>query len=344
MPNQVSIYEPRTMGLLVERTPEVKTFFRTMFFKNVVTFNTKSVDVDFKKGSRALAPFVHQKVGGKTVPNTGYQTKTYKPPLLAPNKVTTVDSLLNREPGETLVSGKSPAERAVDKLASDFNELKDMIARREEWMCAQAIFTGEIPVKGEGVDEVINFDFENFEVLDGKKKWNDSEADPIADIKRWHKEVQKKGFVNCDVCVMADDVADAFVKNEKVQKVLDIKGYDIAVIKPRELPNGATYIGTIRELGLDIYKYNEWYLDEDKNLQPLVPDGSLAMLSSKANYSMAYGAITLLNEDGVFITVEGKAVPDTWIERNPSRRFLQLNSSPLPVPHEVDSWYVASVL
>ena len=88
---QTDIYTPRTLGKLITRMPPVHTFFRDTFFKNRRTFNTKSIDVDFKKGGRALAPFVHPKVGGKTVLNSGYQTMTYTPVLLAPNKITTVD-------------------------------------------------------------------------------------------------------------------------------------------------------------------------------------------------------------------------------------------------------------
>ena len=56
---ETSIYTPRTMGQIVRRMPPVHTFFRDTFFKTRRTFPTKSVDVDFKKGNRALAPFVH---------------------------------------------------------------------------------------------------------------------------------------------------------------------------------------------------------------------------------------------------------------------------------------------
>ena len=351
MANTVSIYEPRTMGRVIERMPQTNTFFRSTFFKNEETFPTKSVDVDFKKGNRKVAPYVHRKIGGKTVPNSGYQTKSYTPPLLAPNKITTIDDILTRQAGENPYSGKTPAERAVLKMSQDFSELNEMIVRREELMCAQAIFTGKIHVIGDGVDEEIDFGFENTEeITTAAKKWGHADSDPIGDLKRWHKEVQKKGFVNCDICVMSDDVATAFINNAKVQKVLDVKGYELAVIKPRQLPNGVTYVGTIHSLGLDIYTYNEWYLDDwtdpkTPEQKPLVPEKTLALLSTQANYSMNYGAITLLDEkSGNFHTSEGKAVPDTWIERNPSRRFLQLNSSPLPIPHEVDSWYVAKVI
>lgn len=351
MANEVSIYEPRTMGRVVSKLPPVRTFFRSTFFKHEETFNTKSVDVDFVKGSRKVAPFVHRVIGGKTVPNTGYETKTYTPPLVAPDKITTVDDLLNRQPGESLVSGRSPAERAVLKMSSDFTELRDMIARREELMCVQSIFTGTIPIIGEGLNEIIDFGFTNKETITAAtKKWSNAASDPIADLKRWHKTVQQKGFVNCDMCIMADDVVEAFLKHEGVQKLLDVKNYNLAVIQPRQLPNGVTYVGTIHEIGLDIYTYNEWYLDDwtDENApeeKPMVPDGTLALLSSNANYSMYYGAITLINEETkAFRTVEGKYVPDTWVKRKPARRFLQLQSAPLSVPHDVDSWFVAKVI
>ena len=342
MPNEVSIYEPRTMGRIVEKLPPVRTFFRDTFFRREETFNTESVDVDFVKGTRKVAPFVHRIIGGKTVPNTGYETKTYKPPLVAPDKITTVDDLLKRRPGESLVSGRSPAERAVLKMSDDFRELRDMISRREELMCVQSIFTGKIPIIGEGLNEEI--------ISTATKKWSNAGSDPIGDLKRWHKQVQKTGFTNCNACVMADDVATAFVGHEKVQKVLDVRNYNLAVIQPRQLPNGVTYVGTIHELGMDVYTYNEWYLDDWTNPEtpeekPLVPDGMLAMLSTNANYSMYYGAITLIDEGTKeFKTVEGKYVPDTWVKRKPARRFLQLQSAPLSVPHDVDSWFTAKVL
>ena len=116
---ETDIYTPRTLGKLVRRLPPVRTCFLDTFFRNRKTFNTKSIEVDFKKGGRALAPFVHPKVGGKTIPNAGYQTKSYTPVLIAPNKITTVDDLLERSAGENPYSGKKPADRAVEKLAED---------------------------------------------------------------------------------------------------------------------------------------------------------------------------------------------------------------------------------
>lgn len=348
---ETDIYTPRTLGKLVRRLPPVRTFFLDTFFRTKKTFDTKSVEVDFKKGGRALAPFVHPKVGGKTIPNAGYQTVSYTPTLVAPNKITTVDDLLERSAGENPYSGKKPADRAVEKLAEDLRELKEMIVRRREWMAATAIFTGQIPIIGEGLNEVIDFEFTNVEtIVTAALKWSAPTSHPMADIERWRTKVQKNGFVNCNICVMASDVSAAFINHPEVKELLDVRSYDLAAIKPRELPNGTTYVGTIRKLGLDIYEYNEWYLDNWTNPAapeeyPLVPDGALALMSTRADYSEYYGAITTIPEEGKkFVTVEGDMVPQTWIERRPDRRFLQINSKPLPVPHEVNSWFVAHVL
>lgn len=348
----ISIYDPRTMGKLVERMPKVQTFIKSTFFRNVETFDTQKIDVDFKKGNRQLAPFVHKKIGGVTIDNEGYETNTYEPPLVAPNKITTVDDILKRTPGESLYGGKSPNQRAVEKMQRDFTELDEMITRREEWMCCQALFTGKIPIldkDGKELQAEIDFQFTNKVTLSSADAWNKKTGGKIKQLKEWRKQVQKTGFVNCNICIMGDEALEAFIMDEEVQKLLDVERYDLAVIKPRELPNGVTYIGTIQGEGMDIYSYNEWFLDNWTNKdkpenKPLVPTNAVALLSTEANYSMYYGGVGVVDESGKTIAVvEGSRIPEQWVERRPPRRFLQLNSAPLCVPHEVDSWYVATV-
>ena len=351
MPNTVSIYEPRTMMGVIKKLPPVHTFFRSTFFSHEQTFVTETVDMDFKKGARKLAPFVSREIGGKIIPNTGYTTETYTPPFIAPDKVTTIDDILDRQPGESLYSGRTPAQRAVIQMSEDFTDLREMILRREEWMCAQAMLTGKIVVLGEGVKDTIDFQFTNLLDIsaDKKKNWkNGTEHSKYADLKAWHEKVQKEGFTNCNVCIMASDVVTAFLMDEQIQKLLDVKNYALAVIKPTQKENNVTYIGTIHELGLDLY--NEWYVDDWTDPAnpvelPMVPAGTLMMASTHAKYSMYYGAISILNQrTEKWETVAGKYVPDTFIKKRPDRRFLSLQSAPVPVPHEVDSWITVKVM
>lgn len=347
---EIGIYEPRTMRKLILSMPKTRTFIRDTFFRNVETFETKKVDVEMKKGNRQLAPFVHPKIGGEIIPNRGYQTMTYEPPLVAPEKITTIDDILKKSAGESLYNGKSPNQRAIEKMAEDFAELDETITRREEWMCCQTLFTGKIPIIGKTLNYEIDFNFTNAETLTGTKQWGKPGATPLEDIDRWKTKVQKTGFTNTNVCIMGEKACAEFLKNESVQKMLDIRRYDLAVIKPTELSNGATYIGTIGKGPIDIYTYNEWYLDDWTNPKlpeekPLVPENGVFMLSTTAKYSMCYGGIAVVDEKGKTIgVVAGSRVPDQWVERKPPRRFLGISAAPLPVPHEVDAWFAAFVL
>ena len=151
----------------------------------------------------------------------------------APDRITTIDDLLDRQPGEQLYSERTPAQRAVIKMREDFTELREMIVRREEWMCAQAMLTGKIVVVGEGVKDVIDFQFTNLIDIskDTKRKWKGGTAqNKYADLKAWHEKVQKEGFTNCNVCIMASDVATEFLMDETIQKLLDVKNYALACI------------------------------------------------------------------------------------------------------------------
>lgn len=346
----INIFTPRTMGRIVQVMPKRSTFLIDTFFTDEMPFDTETVDIDFKKGNRRMAPFVHPVRGGKTVENAGYQTKSYKTPLLAPNTVTTAQDLINRMAGENPYSGTSPADRAVKKLGDDLAKLEDMIARRKEYMASNVIFGGKIPVIGEGLHEEIDFEFTNKEVLTGNSKWDNAASDPRKDLKRWKEAVQKTGFTNPNIVILASDVADVFIKHEKVKSLLDVKNYALGTIAPKQTQAGVTYLGSDWELGVDYYSYNEWYLDDftdpDNPVElPLVPSGAVAMMSTDADFRTYYGAVTIIPEGSTaFETFPAQLVPQTWTERNPDRRIIQLNSRPLTAPMEVNSWYVATVL
>lgn len=346
MAKTISIYDPRTMLEAVKQVLPVQTFLKTTFFNNTKTFVTEYVDVDFFKGRRKLAPFVSPRLPGQVMDRQGFETKTYKAPLIKPLRPITVDDLQQRSMGEHIYAAKSPDERAIELAASDLAELDDAITRREEWMCAQTLFTGKVDMIGDGVNQTLDFSFTNKIALSGTDKWSDPSSDPIQDMKNWRLAVIQKSGITPDTVIMASDVVDAFVTNPAVKGIMDNLRIKMGQIEPRALPNGVTYIGSITSLGLDIYSYDEWYFDEDTQAEEsMVPAGTVAVLSTRARFQILYGGVTLMDAvSEQFVTYEGSRIPDSWVEKNPAQRFLQLNSRPLTVPYEVDSWYVAQVL
>jgi hypothetical protein len=93
------------------------------------------------------------------------------------------------------------------------------------------------------------------------------------------------------------------------------------------------YLGNFKDLGCDVWIYNGQYTDLDGTRKSFVPDGKLLMLSANARYDMNYGAIQ--NYNAGFAAVP--RFPSTWIEPDGRARFLQLESAPLFVPHQIDS-------
>lgn len=336
----IDMFDTRTMLAAVEQMLPPRTFLRDTFFTVTDAFDTEAVDVDIVKGKRRMAPFVSPKLAGKVVERLGYTTRTYKPPMVNPKMVTTAEQLLKRMPGEPLYSGLSPDDRAAAQLGKDLIELEDLITRREEWMCAQALFTGKIHMVGEGVDEEIDFSLTNKEALADAKKWSAAGTDPISDLKRWRLAILKASGINPDVTVMSSGVVDAFMNNATVQKKLDLRLVDSGQINPQLLPNGVTYIGRLAEVGTNIYSYDEWYVDDSGNEQPMVPAKTVLMASTDARFSRLYGAYVDA-ELGAFAIPR---IPRSWAEKDPSQRFVQLISRPLMVPHQIDSLYVATVI
>ena len=308
------------------------------------TFPTKDVDIDIVKGNRKMAAFVHPMVGGEIVQSEGYETKSYAPPLINPAIITTADLFLQRLPGEDIYSGRTPADRAAEKLTEEYNKLNDMTTRREEWMAAQVLTTGQLKVKGKGVDEVIDFGFTNKINLDGTKQWGKSAADPWGNLCDWKKLVNRNGFANADMVIMGKQAANLFMADGKILDLMDKRRFDIGAMAPKELEGGLNYYGHLNLPGVDIYGYDEVYLDDtDNTTKPLIPDNVVVMIPSTANFMRAYGLCTYLDDDKKWHTAETARLLRDYVEHRPDRHFLELQTHPLLIPDKVDSWLVATV-
>ena len=349
MANEVNIYEPRYLAEVVRSAPPVRTFFLDTFFTNVKPFPTKRVDIDIVKGDRRMAAFVHPRVGGKVLEGTGYKTESYAPPLINPYDISTADQLMERLPGEDLYSGMTPADRAAQKLMEEYNRLNDATTRREEWMAVQAITTGKIPVVGDGVDEVIDFGFTNKVTLSDTNVWGGTTAAPLDNLEDWVDTTLTNGFTNVDWAIMGKTALRKFLADENVQKFLDNRRITLGQITPRDLPNGVRYIGTLTKPNLEIYTYNEAYLDDwtdpsDPETKPLIPDNMVILISSRPNFMRAYGLCTYVDDaTHNWVTAQSARVLRSYVMHHPDRRMLELQAHPLPIPDKADSWLVATV-
>lgn len=348
----MNIFDTRVLDEVVRQMPSRGGFIRDTFFTRRLPILGKKADVDFYKGSRRISPFVNEKSSAKTVSKIGYKTDTFETPLLKPKDVTTVENLSIRMAGEQYGGSMTREQRGLMMVTETIQNFNDMNIRREEWMAATAMFTGKIPVIGEGVNYEIDFGFGNKAVLSGTDLWSDkTNSDPLANLNTWIEACQKKGYKTPNVMVGDTTAIQAFINHPKVQAVLDVRNIDLAIIKPSMLDDNVSYIGTLGEQNISIYKYNEWYIDDwtdptNPVEKSLVPAGTIMLGSTRAKATIYYGEITIVDDtvDGNFRSYVAEKAAQTWVTRDPDARFLALHSRPLTVPHEVDSWYVAKVL
>ncbi|WP_216713086.1 major capsid protein [Paenibacillus ehimensis] len=345
----MNIYSTQTMLAAVERAMPLNTFFRSTFFPEFDTFPTEEVLLDYKKGKRKMAPFVAPRVGGITVDRDGYRTDKYTAPKIAPQRPLTVDDLKIRGLGENVFSPRTPADRQAEILGRDLAEFEEMIVRREEWMIRELLFNGKINMKGfidrsdsVFVDQKLDYGFTNKEILAGGALWSASTSKKYNDLKRWRQRVIQASGKAPTLVLYDQEAWDAFISDPDILDKLDVRNALLAQINPIIKNDALTYMGRLLELGLDLYCYNEWFLDDDGTEYPMVPVGHILMARPKLG-EMLYGAVTQL-EGEQFLTYEGARIPKSWADQNNDVRMLRLSSRPVPKPEDVDDWFVAKVL
>lgn len=337
MPN----YTTREMMAARDLTPPVRTFLQNTFFPDSNTHVTEKVEFDVRKGKRVMAPFVAPRVGGKVLTRQGFHTNQFTTPKIAPERPLTIDDISTRAIGENIYSQRTPEERENELLAKDYTDLEESIARRREWMCRQILFEGKIDIQDEdeGLDIQVDFGFTNKYVLTTDQFWSVATVDPLPLLRNIRKDIIRKTGVAPDIMVFAGDMIEDFITNKFIVEAVNKLNMKNVVIEPRVVDPALTFYGRIQELDMDIYSYDEWFLNDEGEEEAIVPSGHVLIGHSKGEGAIEYGAVTQI-EDKKFVTYEGELVPKQYADEKNEVKMFRLTSRPLPRPYDVDSWAV----
>lgn len=348
----VKLYETKTILPAVENMPKTPQFLRDTFFPRLKdkTVITEKVELDYRKGRRKMAPFVAPRVGGITIKREGFTTQEISAPRIAPQRTMTIDDVTQRGIGENIYSKKSPAERQLELTASDLEEMGADIDRSEEWMVSQLLFGGKVILKGFSdnnldnfIEQEIDYGFDMFEYLSGADLWTAATADPYKDYENFRLEILQKGGIAPNISILGRDAYTALLKNETIQKMFDKLNMSFGVIQPSLQSDAITFVGKLPGLGLELYTYDDWYLDEDGNEHPFVPADKILVGHTGAG-NFIYGAVTQMESTGKLVTYEASRVPKFWADVNNDTAMTRLTSRPVPKPDNINSWLVATVV
>ena len=350
-----NFFETHNLLMAVEQLTPPTTFLRDRYFPtNDATdvFATNDVLVEYKDGSKRVAPFVAPRKGGVTILRSGYEVQRFEPPFIAPRRMLTIDDLNKRGFGEALLSQLTPEVRQRTLILKDAQELSEMITRREEVMAAEVMQTNACVMKHiaddktEGDEKHIQFyTGSNEAVYTPSAKWSKDYTGIGADLAAMARLLTKRGLGASELVVGAD-AADAILANTEIQNLLDINNYNVGRIDPATLPNGATHIATLNIKGrlIDVICYDEEYTDLEGNVKSYI-DPKTVILTAPAAGRTLYGAVSQVEQaDGLFHTYTGKRVPKYLSNAEGNTRSLTLSACPLLIPNNKNPFIVAKVL
>ena len=351
-----NFYETHTLLMAVERLTPANSFLRDRYFPTNAAsdvFATDDVLVEYKDGSKKLAPFVAPRKGGVTILRSGYTMERYTPPFVAPKRALSYDDLSKRGFGEALYTQLTPAQRQQTLILKDADELGEFITRREELMAAETMLTNGCIMKhiadDANVDDEMEIRFYNGDsnpaVYTPAVKWSDPSANIIADLGVMIRMLTSKGLRATEL-VCSPDVADAIVNNKQIKELLNNRRYEIGSVEPETLAPGAAIVAKLNIGGriISVISYDETYTDDNGDDKQYIPSGK-CILTAPACGRTLYGAVTQVEQaDGEFHTYAGKRVPKYLSSAEGNTRSLTISSRPLLIPNHKNPFITADVL
>lgn len=278
-----NFYDTHTLLMAVQQLTPAATFLRDRYFPTNDAsdiFATDDVLVEFRDGSKKLAPFVAPRKGGVTVLRAGYNMERYTPPFVAPRRVLTLDELRKRGFGEALYSQLTPEQRQQTLILRDADELGELITNREEAMAAETMLTNGCVMKhiADDVDKADEMEIRFYSEASNPAtytptaKWDATGGKILKDLEAMIRMLTKRGLRASDL-VCSPDVADTIINDAAVQKLLDNRRIEIGNVEPELLPDGAAIVARLNVLGriISVISYDLTYTDDEGNDQALHP-------------------------------------------------------------------------
>jgi hypothetical protein len=342
----VDIFDPYVLNRVVDERVDDTQFLVNTFFPEVATSEEETIMFDVTNERKLITPFVSPLIEGKLVADQGYATKSFRPAYAKDKRVFDPNKAFRRMAGERIGGSMTPAQRHQAKIAFALDEQITMLNRRLEVMAGDVLVNGTATISGERYPTaVIDYGRRagNRKVLTSTARWGESGVSPYDNVEAWAQEVtDNTGNVPTDV-VMTVDAWNLYRADPKIEKLLDTNRRELAdaniatgyVPQPRA---GVVYRGRVGYLRF--WTYTNSYTDpEDMQTKPVLPAYTVLIGSRDVDGVRHFGAI---RDEDAGLQARQYFVK-SWVEPDPSRRFLLMQSAPLLVPYRPNNLLSATV-
>lgn len=340
------------MAAYDERRLAVPPMFLSSLFgkrpQERIVSETEKVEVDIMRDNRKVAVDVIRGGGvGNTNFSNRFSAKEYGVPLYWEEAPITASMLNKRIPG---LDPYQPTDRMAALVwhATRIQDEQAMKIKREiERMCGEALQLGTITLKN---SDSLDFKRKATHSVTPGTKW-DSTGDPITDVRALCDVIFQDGKMKPDTAIFGSAAWDAFITNSNVTGYLDVRRIEPGRVNPAEVLGGATFQGRvwIGDYQLDLYSYNEFYLDASDTATPYVTTDSVILMNRAARLAMGFGAVEVLPEreaeyrrlgmPTIPMFAPGEVTPFVY-EKPPAALYAGVQSAPIAVPTAIDTFGV----
>ena len=345
----MDIYSTRAQLAAIELLPSEYSFMYDLFCADMGAVEDDKAIYDFRKGTRRMAPIVHQGAGGVLMGRDGYETREIGFCTIAPERIIESNDIKDRSFGESVLGAMTPQQREKKMLAKDLTDMRKAIQLRREWMARQVLLTGKLSVfrytnEGRDLQTTLVADYGFTQNYTPETPWGDVGA-KIDDDMREIVDMVYDGLGAAEVMVMAPDVASAMMTNSTYLKYFDLKNAEMGKINTKYKGQGVRFLGYNSD-GVEMYSYSGKFIDDDGQMKPYMPSGTM-LVGGKGILKCPHGPVTQVEDPGPNAqhkTYIKKEVPLRYgsIESNAIKN--RLTSCPTIVPFNVDAWVLAHVL
>lgn len=356
----IELYDTMTLLGVLDRQQTDPLFFR-QFFPSTVTFTTEKIMFDELSEDRyILAPFVAPHVEGRVMERGGFDTRSFKPAYVKPKHDIDVNQQFKRRAGESLATGSlTPQQRYDATIAENFRIEREMIERRVNWMCAQAMVEAAVIVEGEDYPKVtVDFgrDANLSEVLLTTARWGESAADPLGDLETKMKYARKKSGGRITDIIMGEEAYERAYKNTDFKELLNTN-YRIGgtwadsplfttAETDKEAELKAVFQGNQSGATARIWTYAGYFHQRDPDTGVItegyyIDPNAVVGVGNKMQGTETYGAIKDPNANLQAMEMFPRIVDKK--KDDPAKEYTLTQSAPLPIPLEPNNTFKLQV-
>ncbi|HZF24023.1 MAG TPA: major capsid protein [Burkholderiales bacterium] len=318
-------------------------FLLDRFFGITQAEASEQIHFDVMQGKRRVSPFVSPLVEGQVVASQGFVTNTFTPAYIKDKRVFDMNRPLKRGPGEQIGGTMVPADRLRALIAFDMQDQLNMLRRRLEVMCGEVLASGKSTISGDKYPtQVVDFQRSATHQIVAAPLWSTASPPILNNLQDWAQICLEDTGVFPNDVIMTVDVWKVFRADPAIVNVLNIfrRNTDTPSVMPMaQVTEGGVLMGNIE--GFNIWVYSGWYVDPADGVEkPIIPAGTVIMCSPSLEGVQAYGAI---RDEEIGL----QPVPyyvKSWIQYDPSVRYVMLQSAPIMVPFRPNASLAAKVL